>query len=308
MSLAIPIVMYHYVRDLSLSRFPQIKGLDIRQFRNQLNFFRKNYTVVHHDQVCAHIFDGEDLPKNAIMLSFDDGYADHYQFVFPILDDFKMSACFFPPVQAILEHRVLDVNKIHFILASTDDHKSLLQSAFDWVGKNSTIDLAKIKGEYFVPNRYDGPEVNCFKRLLQKCLPLELRQMLVDILFKQYVSKDEKSFAAELYLSVDQLKCMQRNGMTIGSHGYSHCWMDTLPKEEQESEVLESIKFLSLLGVSKERWSICYPYGAHNQSLREIAFAHGAQLGFTTVPEPALLTRENALMLSRLDTNDFPKD
>jgi hypothetical protein len=33
------IVMYHYVRDLKNSRYPQIKGLDINCFEEQLDFF-----------------------------------------------------------------------------------------------------------------------------------------------------------------------------------------------------------------------------------------------------------------------------
>ena len=36
------IAMYHYTRDLVHSRYPKIKGLDIKLFEEQLQFFKNN--------------------------------------------------------------------------------------------------------------------------------------------------------------------------------------------------------------------------------------------------------------------------
>lgn len=33
------IAMYHYVRDLKYSRYPEIKGLDYKLFKEQIDFF-----------------------------------------------------------------------------------------------------------------------------------------------------------------------------------------------------------------------------------------------------------------------------
>ncbi len=35
------IVMYHYVRELQVSRYPEIKGLEYSLFEQQLKFFKK---------------------------------------------------------------------------------------------------------------------------------------------------------------------------------------------------------------------------------------------------------------------------
>ena len=45
------IAMYHYVRDLKHSRYPEIKGLDISLFREQIKFFKENFHVVSMEQV-----------------------------------------------------------------------------------------------------------------------------------------------------------------------------------------------------------------------------------------------------------------
>ena len=112
--------MYHYVRDLRNSRFPEIKGLDINLFKEQIGYLEKNYHFVTAEQVIDAFKAKEKLPAKAVLLTFDDAYIDHFTYVFPILKHHHIQGCFYPPVKAITEHSVLDVNKIHFILAATN--------------------------------------------------------------------------------------------------------------------------------------------------------------------------------------------
>ena len=75
--------------------------------------------VAFADPVCA-------WPKNAILLTFDDGLIDHYISVFPLLDKHGIQGCFYPSNMPIEESKVLDVHKIQFILAAVPDVKALL--------------------------------------------------------------------------------------------------------------------------------------------------------------------------------------
>ena len=109
--------MYHYVRDLKNSRFPEIKGLDLHLFVEQIKYIIRHYNPVIMEEVINSIENSDKLPPKAILLTFDDAYIDHYLNVFPILDANKLQGSFFPPAKAISENTVLDVNKIHFILA-----------------------------------------------------------------------------------------------------------------------------------------------------------------------------------------------
>ena len=74
------ISMYHYIRDLIHSRYPEIKGMDFALFRKQLEFFSENFNVVRMEDVIAAISVGKKLPENALLLTFDDGYIDHYTY------------------------------------------------------------------------------------------------------------------------------------------------------------------------------------------------------------------------------------
>ena len=117
------VVMYHYVRDLKNSRYPQIKGCDVRLFKEQVLYIKKHYKPVTVEQVIDAKENGSQLPDHAILLTFDDAYTDHFAYAFPILEHEHIQGVFFPPVKAVTEHTVLDVNKVHFILASTPTEK-----------------------------------------------------------------------------------------------------------------------------------------------------------------------------------------
>lgn len=307
----VTIVMYHYVRDLRHSRFPAIRGLPLDRFRRQLDYIQANYTPIRIEDLQASLqTKGEGAPSNAILLTFDDGYSDHFTNVFPLLEERGIQGCFFPPARPILEHRVLDVNKIHFVLACASDAGTLLNKVFSYVDECRSEHQLKSREEYVAAaaeeHRFDTREVTVLKRLLQRELPEAVRTEIVRRLFAEYVTADEAAFACELYMSVDQIACMRRHGMHIGGHGYSHAWLNRLSGEVQAAEVDRSFDLLRKVGVETGPWTMCYPYGGFNDSLLTILRSRNCILGFSVESRVADLDVDDPLTLPRLDTNDLP--
>jgi peptidoglycan/xylan/chitin deacetylase (PgdA/CDA1 family) len=304
------ITMYHYVRDFSRSRFPRIKGRSLSEFREQLDFISSRYVVVTVAEVIAASRGEAQLPPNAIWLTFDDGYLDHYLNVFPLLLERGWQGSFFPPARAVLEGALLDVNKIHYILAQRDRPDDILEELRLVVGRLSTegklMPFDRYWQELGVSTRFDTAEIAFIKRMLQHAVPEDLRTELIDHLFAKFVSSDAPAIAAELYMSTDQLRAMQRCGMHIGSHGYNHCWLDKLSPVQQQHEIDLSLGFLDDLGVPTNQWVMSYPYGAFDNSLLELLTARGCALGVTTAVRIARVGDEPPLLLPRLDTNDLP--
>ena len=108
--------MYHYVRDPERSRYPRIKVRSTKEFRNQLDYLAGHFTPVTAQEVIAASRGETILPPNAVWLTFDDGYLDHYLTVFPLLHDRGWQGSFFAPARAVMEGKLLDVNKIHLLL------------------------------------------------------------------------------------------------------------------------------------------------------------------------------------------------
>ena len=311
------VVMYHYVRDLKNSRYPAIKGCDVHLFKEQIGFLKKHYNFVTVEQVLDAYYNGGVLPTKAVLLTFDDAYKDHFEYAFPILEHEHIQGAFYPPVKAVTEHTVLDVNKIHFILASILDEK------FDILLNEIKLQLDKYRYEYqlesfeyyfgklAVANRFDPKEVIFVKRLLQVELPEEVRKRITDNIFVKVVGIDESAFSRELYMSIDQIKCMVDCGMHIGSHGYDHYWLSSLPKEKQEFEIAKSIEFIDAVGGDSKKWTICYPYGDYNQDTIDLLKLHGCKMGLCTKVDIANLggdLQDSIFKLPRLDVNDLPKD
>ena len=125
------IVMYHYVREIKNSKFPNLKGLEFEDFKKQINYFIKNFNIISHSDL-VEILNTKKLPKKkSILLTFDDGYIDHWKYVFPFLKKKKISGCFYPPVQVIKKKKVLDVNKIHFILDREQNRDKILNLIYE---------------------------------------------------------------------------------------------------------------------------------------------------------------------------------
>ena len=278
----------------------------------QLDDVQTHFSPVALEDVLAAASDSDmDLPPNAILLTFDDGYSDHFRNVFPLLDARCIKGCFFPSAQAILEHKVLDVNKIQFVLAVSSDVRALLDQVLSYIDEyRSTHDLYT-KDVYLSSineqHRYDTREVVLVKRLLQRELPKAVRSEIVQRLFEEHVTSDEAAFACELYMSPDQLSCLHRQGMHIGSHGYSHLWLNNIPhRKHRAPKWIALSQFLRTLSLMNGDWTICYPYGGFNDSLLQVLRIRSCRLGFTAEARVADLNVDDLLTLPRIDTNDLP--
>lgn len=312
MSNKVTIVMYHYIRDLKYSRYKEIKGLDHRLFREQVLYLKKNYNIIKMEDLIAAIDVGEDLPDKACLLTFDDGYKDHFDCVFPILDKYNLKGSFYPPAKVFSNREILFVNKIHFVLATVGylNINKLLAKIYEKID-NYTAEYNLNTKEYYFnklakPNEFDVKEIIFVKRLLQVELEKEVREKITNELFNEFVSNDEEAFANELYMSNDQLECLLRNGMHIGSHGYNHDWLNSLDENEQEQEIVKSINFLNSIGVH-DNYTMCYPYGGHNEITLKILTKYKFKVGLTTIFDVADIKENNKLQLRRLDTNHLPK-
>ena len=246
------IVAYHYVRDAVATAFPSIKGLPVADFQGQLDYLQRHYTVVGQQEVAAALAGEGELPPNPVLLTFDDGYVDHFVSVLPMLSQRGLQGLFFPAAKPVREGSVLDVNKVHFVLGAVADSEILVQAVRDAVEENrARFGLHPVDAywrEYARASRFDPAEVTFVKRMLQKGLPEALRRQLLDSLFRTHVSADEAAFAGELYMSPDQLKTLVASGMYVGCHGYAHHWMDRQTPDAQRREITRSLDFLSSIG------------------------------------------------------------
>lgn len=303
------ISMYHYTRDLKHSRYPEIKGLDVNLFREQIAFMKSNFNIVTMEQVLEAISAKEKLPEKALLLTFDDGYADNYNVAMPILEEYGVQGSFFIPGKTFTTHQLLDVNKIHYVLASANIYNLVedLKKEMDYY-RGQEFQYApteELFAKYAVASRFDIKETVFVKQMLQTVLPERLRNIISSKLFAKYVGVTEEQLAYELYMSEEQIRTMKRHGMFIGIHGYDHYWLGNLPVEQMENDISLALDALDEF-VDRKQWVMNYPYGNYNKDVLAYISKQGACLGLTTEVRLADIDKDNPLELPRLDCNDFP--
>jgi peptidoglycan/xylan/chitin deacetylase (PgdA/CDA1 family) len=303
--------MYHYVRPLEKTRYADINALRKDEFEYQVNHIEEQHNLISLEDVRGAIYGDQELPPDPALLTFDDGFLDHFTTVFPILHERDIPGVFFPPVEPILHDTVLNVHKIHHILSNSTDVDELLRSVFNYLDQYRYKFNLEPNDTYYQrlaePGRWDPEEVIFIKRLLQRELTFKVRSLILDDLFADHMDINEKTLSQELYMQPNQLKTMVNAGMDVGSHTFSHRWLETLSEVEQEKEIKKSIDFLKTLGISTDQWAMCYPYGSYNDTTLELLRQHNCDIGFATEVGEATLDSGNALTLQRFDTNDIPQ-
>lgn len=90
------IVYYHRVvtpQELELVHEKDM-CVDVDSFEKQMQFLSKNYTIVSEKEI-INGFEHGNLPRNAVWITFDDGYKDNYLNAFPIFKKYNIPATVF---------------------------------------------------------------------------------------------------------------------------------------------------------------------------------------------------------------------
>lgn len=87
----VPILFYHHVQPIAEA---MVLGhaqftVDSEIFRTQMEYLKANtYTAVSLDSIVDAIINRRSLPSKPIALTFDDGFADMYQYAYPLLKQY----------------------------------------------------------------------------------------------------------------------------------------------------------------------------------------------------------------------------
>jgi len=295
--------MYHFVRELGQGMFPRIKGVDVREFKRQVNYFSANYNMVSVENLLDALSGRIKLPDKAALLTFDDGYLDHFVNVFPILKEKQIQGAFFPSAAPVLEGRLLDDDRIQLCLGATSDIKKIsdrLISILDDIKDNATLNYyEKCYDKFTASSQYDDKDTLFIKYIIQRELPMQLRKEVCRKLFDEFVGQDDTHVAKDLYMSIDQLIEMKNNGMHIGGHGYSHKWTTPLSFIEKSKEIGSTVKMLDAVGTCCHVRTYAYPHGDYDAEMITLLENQGFKMAFAAAPHSYKLESSNRMFLPR---------
>lgn len=250
--------MYHYVRPPDPG-LPYFRHLDIADFRAQLDQLSAAYRWVSRDELIDSLGTNRPL-ENGVILTFDDGFSDHYTHVFPELRRRNIPGIFYIPTRPLADGRLLEVHRTHLLIGRHGG-----QRIFERLQQLVTEEMLSHNhvAEFFsIPYRSQTNDewTVAAKRTLNYLIDYAIRPRIMDALAREFLP-DEPSLARDFYLTPEQFREMHENGMIIGSHTVNHPCMSKLAPVDQEREIHESFALIERTLGPLALKTFCYPYG-----------------------------------------------
>lgn len=219
-------IFFHVVSD---SAPPHIRHLypvvPVASFKSALNALKEICTFITYDQLHEHIEHGIPLPKNAVHLSFDDGFVECYNVVRPILLEAGIPCTFFLTIDWIDN---LKLYFRHLISLCVEQFEKLsVEQQSNLVNEiNRELDMSLKKPAEF------KTWIMAFRKPDDRVLQVVVRKLGIDTV----------SFLTDTqpYLTSGQISEMYSDGFTIGAHGLSHRKLGFVPSEDVTKEIVES--------------------------------------------------------------------
>jgi len=314
-------VFYHYVRDVERTPFPDIKALSVAGFTAQIDWLQARFDIIDGATFERAVLSGTGFDRPTALLTFDDGFVDHYQHVFPILRDRGLGGIFFVAGGTLDSDPVLlNVHKTHFLLSHLGANRFTeeVAAALDREGvetRGQTRDTAghmrrgpsrsaSREGIY----RYDeAPDVR-IKRILNYEAPYPVADRVLSAMFARHIG-DSGAFARQLYLSAAQIGEMAKGGMTFGFHTETHPVLSRLDAAAQRAELCHGPRLVSEL-TGQHTVSFCYPYGfshTYNADTLSVLAECGYSMAFNTVRREIVFGQDQRYELPRVDTRDVAR-
>lgn len=300
-------VMYHYVRpdDPGL---PHFRHLHLEDFRRQLSHFEREYGFVSKPAFERAVRMGE--PCEGVVLTFDDGFKDHYRYVLPELARRQLWGIFYIPTASLSTGRLLDVHRIHVLLGTKGGHV-VAQAAREIVsdGMLSHAHIEEFQRDTYT-HQNNSDSTQYVKRLLNYYIDYKHRSFVLGQLVRLFLGNEEQ-LAENYYMNPAELGEMREQGMVLGSHTVTHPVMSKLSVEDQKKEIATSFYALeAILGNSSWR-TFCYPYGGFHsftEQTEQLLESAGCLCSFNVehrdIERKDLRERRQAL--PRFDCNSFP--
>lgn len=300
-------VMYHYVR-IEDERYPSFKFLHFEDFKKQLDYFSEKFGILHPDVLKESVLTGK--KKDGVILTFDDGVKDHYDFVMPELLKRGLSGIFYICTGVYENKKILGVHRLHLLLGQFGSE--IIYHRLTGLVTNEMLSHAHVKEFQTIPYSLQNNDeyTNMVKRMMNYFISYEYRERILDQLMDEFFGGDE-ALIDSFYLAKSEIKAMRDAGMVIGSHTKTHPVLSKLAKAEQADEIHNSFNFLENVCIKLPYKTFCYPYGGFHSFtdetediLKDFECVFSFNVETRDISENDLKHRPQAL--PRYDCNYFP--
>jgi peptidoglycan/xylan/chitin deacetylase (PgdA/CDA1 family) len=209
------------------------------EFERQTEYLVEHYNPISLRELVAELERGE-TPQRAVVITFDDGYADSIRHALPILRRRRIPMTVFPVTSIIGNTDLMWQHKLAWLKAN--GHAAIVGEA--------------LKAEGFPP-RDEAEPLTAFVR---RCYRADLPEILEAVLRTTGRSGPRLAAALRPYLEPEEIAEADPEIVEFGNHTHTHPILSALSAERQEDEIRTARDtVLSLTGAAPV--ALAYPFG-----------------------------------------------
>jgi peptidoglycan/xylan/chitin deacetylase (PgdA/CDA1 family) len=245
-----PVVVLIYHRVTTLSDDPQLLAVTPENFRAHMHYLKENFPIVRFED------DWSKVTKPAVVITFDDGYADNALEALPIIEEVGVPATFFIITGTIDTKQEFWSDELErIVLGEWDfsDRFRLTDKSFGRIWPTATPDerLALYKEIHPIMKKVDAGRRG---RWLEQ--------------LRQWARADEGFRDTHRVMTIEELRRLaQSKWVTIGAHTVTHTPLSSLSVTAQKEEILGSRKQLETW-LGREINVFSYPFGTKRDYTR----------------------------------------
>ena len=266
-----------------------------RTFADQMELVAQKFTPVTIDDVLSYVDGEKPIPRRAVAITFDDGYADNYEIALPVLRRLGLRAAFYVAVDSIGNGHLPWFCRLRYAFAKTkSDSWRDPETGTRFVLKRPGIQSFGFEVAFARCATRNGKEQERFLQDIEKDLAIEY-------------PRQNKS----LMMTWHQVRTLHQEGHIVGSHSLSHPNLAHVSEGATYLELSESKERLEReLGAPVVHFSYPNPALVPNFSAATIAASRrtGYRTGVTSVDGP-VYAGDDVLSLRRIwvphDNDEF---
>jgi peptidoglycan/xylan/chitin deacetylase (PgdA/CDA1 family) len=217
------ILMYHSVVEDPAQVADVLGGIAHSRlcFQGQMELLARQFCPVSLTQLHGFLRGDLELPRRAVVITFDDGYSDNHEFAIPILDRLAIPATFYVTVDCIENRKLPWPSRLRYSFRTT--HKK------SWING----------GAWSLETAVDRE-----KAFLKACD--EVCKLAGTVLESRLTSLEEEldtrlpHDCGRMMMTWEQVGDLHRHGHIVGSHTMTHPNMAQLAPEDAHRELTES--------------------------------------------------------------------
>jgi len=308
------ILMYHRVTDLTND--PHLLAVTPLHFAEHMELIRKHCIPMRLPQLVEALRDGK-VPNRAVVITFDDGYADNLHQAKPLLERYEIPATVFVTAGQVGSQREFWWDEVDRLLLQPGTLPAKLRlhingSTYEWelgeAGTYTERNYRRDRDWYVERQDEPSPRQRLFRWLCDRLrsLPDQERWKILDDLLAS-ARAEPTARPTHRTLTRDELILLREGGlMEVGAHTMTHPVLAALPAAEQRTEIQESKVLLrGILG--RPVTSFAFPHGSSTPEAVALLREEGFGCACSSDPD-AVWRGANLFQLPRLGVRDWDRE